>query len=152
LNRYCKNFNTVYQIWDSNKIDKPSYKFLNQKGLFEKKYGTKFSKNLVYTTDELNKRYPNAKEGDIFKLDETDTYIVRIKNNHKWFYVNKGLVDLFKNLKGKNVILVGGAYGECITDVYESMETFGVLVKYNKNYIYSAKNSNKEYHKIKTQL
>jgi len=151
LIEYSKNFSTVYQIWDSNDANKPSYKFANQKGIYIKKFGTKFSDDLVDTVKKLDEKYPNAKEGDIFEFDDVDSYVVRIANKHKWFYVPAKLAELFKSLKGKSVLVVGGADDECIRDVYEAMESFGINVKYNKAYMYSAKNSNQQVHNPKTQ-
>ena len=129
LINYAKTFKTVYQIWDSNDDQtKPSYDFGEVESI-KKKFGTKFSDELVQTVDELNKKYPNAKEGDIFEFDDVNSYVVRIKNHHSWFYVTENLAKLFNSLKGKNVTVVGGAKGECIQDVFEAMESFGVKVK-----------------------
>jgi hypothetical protein len=148
---YSKNFPTVIQIWDSNDATKPSYEFANQKGIYIKKFGTKFSEDLVDTVEKLDKKYPNAKEGDVFEFDDVDSYVVRINNNHRWFYVTEKMAKLFKKLKGKQVILVGGADKECIQDVFEAMESFGIPVQYNKAYMYSAKNNNGQMHDPKSQ-
>jgi len=147
LNQYCKNFKQVIQIWDSNKVSKPSWKFDNQVELIRKNYGTKFSNDLVHITDKLEKDNPNSKEGDVFKVG--NNYIVRIDNNHKWFYLNDDLVNLYKELKGKKVVVVGGASEECLEDVYISMRSFGINVVYNHEYIYSAETSNKQQATIK---
>ena len=151
LIEYSKKFSTVIQIWDSNDATKPSYKFANQKGIYIKKFGTKFSEELIDTVAKLDKKYPNAKEGDIFEFDDVDSYVVRIANKHRWFYVPSKMATLFKSLKGKKVIVVGGANNECIKDVYEAMESFGIKVQYNYAYIYSANNNNHQIHNPKTQ-
>jgi len=151
LIEYSKNFPTVIQIWDSNDATKPSYEFANQKGIYIKKFGTKFSDDLVQTVAGLDKKYPNAKEGDIFEFEDVDSYVVKIANKHSWFYVPAKMSKLFKTLKGKSVIATGGAWGECLQDVYEAMESFGINVQYNKAYIYSAKNNNGQNHNPKTQ-
>jgi len=147
LNLYCKKFKEVIQIWDSNKTNKPSWKFDNQSEFIRKNYGTKFSNTLVKVTDNLDEKYPNAKEGDAFKVG--DDYVVKIDNNHKWFYLNDDLQELYGELKGKKVIVTGGADSECLTDVYVSMKSFGVNVVYNHEYIYSAQTSNKQQATIK---
>jgi len=144
LIKYCDNFHTVYQIWDSNDAKKPSYTFPNQKQAVIKKFGTKFSDDLEETVEKLNKKYPNAKEGDVFEFDDINSYVVRVKNNHSWFYVPEKMAQLFKSLKGKKVIVVGGADNECLQDVFEAMESFGIKPEYNKKYIYSAKTSNQQ--------
>lgn len=151
LMEYCKKFNEVYQIWDSNNSNEPSYTFPNQKDTFIKKFGTKFSKELEKTVASLNQKYPNAKEGDIFEFDDISSYVVKVNNNHGWFYVPEKMAELFKSLKGKTVILVGGANGECLKDVYEAMEAFGIKPKYDNRFIYSAKTSNKQIFDPKTQ-
>jgi len=151
LIEYSKNFPTVIQIWDSNDATKPSYKFANQKGIYIKKFGTKFSEELVDTVAKLDQKYPNAKEGDVFEFDDVNSYVVRINNRHRWFYVPEKMAKLFTTLKGKNVELVGGADKECAKDVFEAMESFGILVQYNKGYMYSAKNNNGQIHDPKTQ-
>lgn len=142
LNKYAQTFGSVYQIWDSNKAEKPSYKFPNEKGTYVKKYGTTFSKDLEKVRDDLKQNY--TKEGDKFKFPDIDSYIVRVKNNHGWFYVPEDLADLFKSLKGKKVVCVGGADDECLKDVFEALESFGVYPTYNKKYIYSAQTSNQD--------
>ena len=162
LTDYCKNFNTVYQIWDSNKAKDTSYTFTNQKGLYQKRYGTKFSAELKEISKKLMSQ--NPQENDTFKFQDADSTVVKVDNNHGWFYVNEQLSRFFKTLKGRNVILVGGAgptdpnfykngdiqydNGECLKDIYESLESYGVNVKYNIKYIYSAKTSNKQTHTI----
>jgi len=147
LNLYCKKFKEVIQIWDSNKTNKPSWKFDNQTEFIRKNYGTKFSNDLVKVTDKLSVDYPDAKEGDVFKVG--GDYVVRIDNNHKWFYLNDELQELYGELKGKKVIVTGGADNECIEDIYISMRSFGINAIYNHEYIYSAQTSNKQQATIK---
>ena len=151
LIEYSKNFPTVIQIWDSNDASKPSYKFANQKGIYIKKFGTKFSEELVDTVAKLDAKYPNAKEGDIFEFDDVNSYVVKVANAHSWFYITEKIGNLFQSLKGKNVEIVGGAYGECIYDVFIGMKAFGINVHENKSYIYSAKNNSSQNHDPKTQ-
>ena len=163
LTKYCNNFSTVYQIWDSNKAKGPSYTFPNQKGLYEKKYGTKFSAELKDISKKLMSQ--NPQENDVFKFQDADSSVVKVDNNHGWFYVNEQLSRFFKSLNGSSVVLVGGAgptdinfyengdikydNGECLKDVYEALESYGVNVKYDKNYIYCAKTSNKQTYNLK---
>jgi len=143
LTEYSKNFNEVYQIWDSNKATEPSYKFPNEIDTIIKKYGTSFSIDLKQITQDILNSYPNAKEGDRFKLKETNSYIVRIFNNHDWFYVTEDMTKLFNKLKNRNIILVGGGDSECLKDIYISMKSFDINVEYNYKFIYSAKTNNK---------
>ena len=160
VSEYCKNFENVYQIWDSNKPKKPTYKFPNQKGLIEKKYGVKkyyskykggfnewisliFEKNIAEQILNLVKKN-SLEEGNRFKLKTGNEFLVYIGNNHKWFFVNEYLYDLFLKLKGKSVIVVGGADKECLRDVYVAAKSFNVNVIYNHEYIYSAETAGKQ--------
>ena len=151
--KYCKEFPVddsvvpakgVYQIWDANKAQNFSYNFPNTVLTIKKNYGTKFDGNIEKISNNLMNKYPNAKEGQTFKLNDENAYIVRVKNNHKWFYVNEDLYNLYLKLKGKSVVLVGGAGKECILDVYESMESFGIKPIYNHDYIYDAQNNDQQ--------
>lgn len=148
LFNYAKTFENVYQIWDSNKANFPSFKFPNQKGVYEKKYGITFSDKLKKLCDDILKEYPETKEGDIFTFKDSNSIVIRVKNNHKWFYVNEPMVNFLKSLKGKNIILTGGAASECLKDFEETLEYFNINFKKNENFIYSAETSNKDiFHK-----
>ena len=162
LDNYCEEFKEggklqgVYQIWDSNRGSKPTYKFKNQRDLIEKKFGVKkfyqkykggFNEWIHHIFDEktleqFNSRKNKFKEGDAFKIKDKNEFLVYIGNNHKWFYVNEELVDLFKKLRGKKVIIVGGAESECLEDVYIALKSFNVSPVKNHQYIYSAETGN----------
>ena len=152
LDKYCDEFADVYQIWDSNSGSKPTYKFKNQKDLIEKKYGVKkfyskykggFNEWIYYIFDEktmeqFQSRKNKFKEGDAFKIKDKNEFLIYIGNNHKWFYVNEELVELFKKLRGKKIIICGGAESECLDDVYIALKSFNVNPVKNHQYIYSA--------------
>jgi len=155
IDKYCKEFKSVYQVWDSNKTKKPTYKFTNQVDTIEKQFGIKkyydkleggfnewvskvFDKPIGDNLLKLLKT-KKIKEGDKFKLKkDKDEYLVYIENEHSWFYVNSELVKVFKSLKNKSIVIVGGAGEECIRDLYISAESFGVKTTYNHEYIYDA--------------
>jgi len=142
LTNYCNDFKIVYQIWDSNNgILKPSYSFPNEKLTVEKKFGKNFLNKNVKSWMEKNL---NLEEGKKTKIKGREEWIVRVKNNHGWFYVNENLTKLFLNLKGKNIIIVGGADNECLEDVYIAAKSFGVNPIYNHEFIYSAETTNKQ--------
>jgi len=152
LDAYCEDFPVVYQIWDSNRGSKPTYKFKNQKDFVEKKFGVKslYSKfkggfdewiQTIFDEKTLNQflsKKNKFKEGDAFKIKDKNEFLVYIGNNHKWFYVNEELVSLFQKLRGKKVIVVGGADSECLEDIYISAKSFNLNPVYNHQYIYSA--------------
>lgn len=148
--KYCKEFPAdnngrgVYQIWDANKAQVQSYNFPNTVQTIKKNYGTKFDNNIKNIALKLEQKYPQAKEGEIFKLNNRNAFLVRVNNNHKWFLVNEELYNLYLKLKGKTVIVVGGADDECLEDVFISMKSFGINPIYNHNYIYSAKTNDNQ--------
>jgi nicotinamidase-related amidase len=144
LNEYCKEFKEVYQIWDSHKAQKPTWKFNNEVKAITKKYGTTYDSLLKSICDKLENKYPSAKEGDKFTSKEIDGIITRIKNKHKWFHAGEELVNLFKSLKGRTVIVAGGATGECTSDIIATAESLGVKCVINYDYTYSAKTSNQQ--------
>jgi len=142
--KYCEEFpkgteendiRGVYQIWDANKATGFTYTFPNQVLTIKKNYGTKFNASIKQSALKLPQ---DSKEGKLFKFKNTNRYLVKINNNHKWFYVNDDLYNLFQKLKGKKVIVIGGADMECLSDVYISMKSFGVNPVYNHDYIYNA--------------
>lgn len=154
LKKYCNEFDKVYQIWDSNKTKKPTYKFPKQVSSLEKQFGVKkyykdldngfeewifdiFDKKIADNILKLLKR-KEINEGDKFKLKNKEEYLVYINNEHKWFFVNSNLVKVFKSLKNKSIVMVGGAGDECIRDIYISSKSFGVRPIYNHEYIYDA--------------
>lgn len=163
LNNYCKSFDKVYQVWDNHvegtNVDKDYlydkdpdvelnddlYKFPNQVEKIEKRYNydvdADFYKNIldIKTYKEIkSKEADNSlKRGDVFKTKE-ETYLIYIGNNHKWYHVGKKLQDIFLELSGKEVIMVGGSDQECFLDVETAAKSFGVRVKRNPKYIYSA--------------
>jgi len=166
LDDYCEDFPSgktdlkgVYQIWDSNRGSKPTYIFKNQRDFVEKKFGVKkfyskykggFKEWIYYIFDDKTLEKFFAKkdkfnEGDLFKIKDKNEYLVYIGNNHKWFYVSEELVKLFEKLRGKKVIICGGADSECLEDVYTAAKAFNVNPIYNHQYIYSAETGKKDY-------
>jgi len=162
LDKYCEEFPNekelkgVYQIWDSNRGSKPTYKFKNQRELVEKKFGVRkfYSKykggfdewtHHIFdekTLEQFQSRKNKFKEGDAFKVKDKKEFLVYIGNTHKWFYVNDELVELFQKLRGKKVVVCGGADGECLEDVFIALKSFNVKPIYNHKYIYSAETGN----------
>jgi hypothetical protein len=145
INKYCEQFpkddnagKGVYQIWDANKAQNFSYNFPNTLQTIKKNYGTNFDNRIKKIAEDLMRKYPKCKEGQQFKLKNENTFLVRVNNNHKWFFVNEELYNLYLKLKGKSVILIGGADDECLEDVEVSMKSFGINPKYNHDYIYNA--------------
>ena len=163
LMKYCKNFTEVYQLWDNHvdgkNVDKDYlfdenpdipvhmdlYNFPNQKDIIEKRYN--YDVDVDFYKDILDKEtFEKIKEkergndlevGEIFETKE-GTALVYIGNNHKWFQVPKKLYDLFKNLKSREIIIVGGADSECLSDIYISAQSMGLNIKRDWKYIWTA--------------
>ena len=142
IHNYAEDFKDVYQIWDSNNgVEAPTYDFPNEKAKIEKKFGKNFFNDRL---KKFIKEHDSETEGSIFKIKNKNEYLVRVKNNHGWFYINEKLVELFKKLKGKKVVMIGGADQECISDLYVAAKALGVIPIYNHELMYSAETSNKQ--------
>ena len=158
LKKYCKEFKNVYQIWDSNKTKKTTYKFPNQIMTLEKQFGVKkyykkleggfnewiktiFDENVADNILKLLKR-KEIIEGQKFKLKNKEEYLVYIDNEHSWFFINSNLTKTFKSLKNKTIVIVGGAGDECLRDIYISCKSFGCNPIYNHEYIYDVTYNN----------
>ena len=163
LKNYCKKFESVYQIWDNHvdgknvdkdylydenpdiPVHKDLYRFPNQKDLIEKRYNydvnVDFYKKIlskeVYTDLKQKETNKQLKRGDTFNTKE-GTFIIYIGNNHKWYHLPKKLQELFTKLKGQEVVMVGGSDSECFLDVETAAKAFGVKIKRDFKYIYSA--------------
>lgn len=142
LYEYCKDFDEVYQIWDSNEAKKPTFKFPNQVKSIKKKFGKKFLDKKIQ--NKLKKLTSKKSEGEYVELKGVDGYFVRIENNHDWFLVSDELLEIFRKLKNKKVIITGGADQECLKDLYVAGETFGIKFIYNHNFIYSSETKQKQ--------
>jgi len=166
VKKYSEKFNSVYQIFD-NHVDgknpdkeylyddepevkddhKDLYEFKNQKDVIEKRY--RYNVNVDFFKKILNKDVFNKikekednkqlNRGEMFPTTEGN-HIVYVGNNHAWFDIPKKLYNLFIELKGQEVVIIGGADNECIMDIITAAKSLGVNVIENKDYIYSAKN------------
>ena len=137
-------------------VHKDLYHFPNQTDLIEKRYNydvdADFYKKVL--TPETYKEVSDKedanelKRGDFFPTNE-GTLIVYVGNNHKWYHMPKKLHELFTEVaeaqsmneglsEVRDVILVGGADGECLTDVETAAEAMCVKLRLNHKYIYSA--------------
>jgi hypothetical protein len=164
LSKYCNQFQNVYQCWDNHvegkNVDKDYlydkdeeaqvdhhdlYEFPNQKDVIEKRYrydvDVDFFKNLLddktYQTMKVKEKNKQLKRGEMFKTSK-GTYLIFIGNNHNWFECPKKLYELFEELKGQNVTIVGGADSECLQDIYITAESMGLKIKRDWKYIYTA--------------
>ena len=163
LKRYCKNFKSVYQIFD-NHIDGKNvgvdylyndnpeipihpdlYTFKNQIDIIEKRYNydvdADFYKKIldkkIYNEISDKEERELLKKGDIYKTKE-GTIITYIGNKHKWFHCPKKLYNILNSLKDKSIEIVGGSDSECLDDVFTTAESLGVKIKRNHRYIWSA--------------
>ena len=170
LKKYCKKFDMVYQIYDNHvegknpdkdylyKENPPSpvtgdlYKFSNQVDIIEKRY--RYDVDIDFFKSELTssqlKEIAEREKNDDIKVGEyfhtkKGTILVFINNNHNWFECPVKLYNLLLEMKGKEVIMVGGADRECFTDVEITAKSLGVKVKRNDKFIYSAMGCQFEY-------
>lgn len=161
LKKYALTFDKVYQIWDNHHDknhdkdylydDNPDipvtgdlYDF-NNDILVEKRYNydvdVTFYKKILDTNiyNKIKDKEDNKQlvKGDYF-ITKYGTIIVYIGNNHNWFHAGKKLINIFNDIKGKTVTMVGGSNNECYEDLITTAEALGVIVKRNERYIYSA--------------
>lgn len=165
LKKYCEKFKDVYQIWDNHvngknvdkdylydenpdiPVEKDLYQFPNQRDLIEKRYNydvdADFYKKIlsddVYKDIKEKEENNSLQRGDTFNTKE-GTFLIYIGNNHKWYHLPKKLQELFTELKGKEVVMVGGSDQECYLDIETAAKAFGVKIKRDFKYIYSADN------------
>jgi len=161
LNQYCNDFDKVYQIFDNHHEGKNPdkdflydetpdienkddlYKFKNQVDLIEKRYNydvdADFYKKILSeeTYNQIKSKEGNLKRGEYFKTTE-GTIIVYIGNNHQWYHVGKKMINLFDEIKGKYIVIVGGSKNECILDIMVAAKALGLKIFKNDKYIYSA--------------
>lgn len=149
LNTYCNEFNRVFQIYDTNKKNSPDYIFNNQTKAYGKQYGDKlsiddvpgyFPLNMQDTIKKILTNIPD--EGQMFETMYNDYWVyvgAQHDGGHEWFLCNKELANLFKSFakQQRKIMLVGGAGGECIKDIYVTLKAFGVSVEYNFEHVYS---------------
>jgi hypothetical protein len=163
VKNYCKEFKSVYQVFDNHvdgkKVDKDYlydknpeipvhddlYHFPNQVDLIEKRYNYDVNVDFyrkvldkdVYKEIKSKEENRELKRGDFFKTKE-GTIIVYIGNNHVWYHCGKKLYNLFSKLKGQEVVMIGGSDQECFLDIETTAKSLGVKIKRDFKYIYSA--------------
>lgn len=141
----------LYDEDPDGRTDDDLYEFTNQIDLIEKRYqydvDADFYKrvldNDVYKDVKSKEENNELIKGDFFPTKE-GTIIVFIDNRHRWFHCPKKLYELFIEISDaqiddeKEVTIVGGADGECITDIEVAAKSLGVKLKRDERYIYSA--------------
>lgn len=142
LSNYCENFDKVFQIWDTHNNVKPSESFPKEEECIPKKFGKNCFSPAVKSF--IQKIEDSTEEGKVFSLKNDNGYIIRVDNNHDWFYINPEIVKLINDIKNDDVTLVGGAEGECLEDVYQTFLAFDVNTIIDHKYTYSAKTKNSD--------
>ena len=146
INNYCRNFHQVYQIWDDHDESQPSWKFNNECATLRKHYGVDqpdgeiHDYSAYFEGDELKKVMDIVKSGveepALFKRKDGN-YAVLVFGSHKWFLPTKELVDSLL-LINDDIILVGGAEGECLKDIEVLLGLLGKTYNVNYEYTYAA--------------
>lgn len=132
------------------------YDFPNQADIIEKRYNydvdADFYKNVlsdeVYREVSEKEDAGQLRKGDFFPTKE-GTLIIFVGNNHRWYHMPKKLHELFEEFaqaqslnesvgKVRDVVLVGGADGECLEDVKTAAQAMGVKIRMDRKYVYSA--------------
>lgn len=157
INDYCADFPEVYQIWDDHYTKSPSWKFYNETAKLKKHYGTDTPTGdikdytSVFNPNDIKEAMEIAKPGEIAmpKIFNTKdgNYVIRvIGGNHKWFFVSKEMYDVLSHISN-DIVLVGGAEGECLKDVQVLLDILGKTYRNEERYCYNAKDKNDDYFK-----
>lgn len=74
---------------------------------------------------------------DFLWEDKDNNILIRSNGVNDTFLIPKEMVSTFRELKHEKVTLVGGAFGACLTDIFDALRYFSVNVKINKKITYS---------------
>lgn len=151
INEYCLNFNKVYQIWDDHDADSPSYTFNNEFQTIRKHFGVDKSDGELDNLEEIFDSLELQKVNNILNSDiieqtlfktKTDEYAILVNGSHKWFFPSKELTDAVNNINS-DIILVGGAEGECLYDIEVMLKLLNKKFSVNLEYTYNAQDEAK---------
>jgi hypothetical protein len=168
INKYCENFENVYQIWDGHKydpnlktnivIENPTWTFPNQKEDFRKVYGTTASEDVKELCRTANKMltspkerekygYITIKEGSRLNVDD-DFNLLKADDKADRFLVkisNKHnwfyvneKIAEFLLKFNESAVILGGADYECLTDLIVTIKSFAITLQRKEDLIYSA--------------
>lgn len=156
IDDYCKNFHQVYQIWDDHEAESPTWHFSNQIVALQKHYGVDqpdgeiLDLNAYFSGDELNKvndaLASEIKKPAIFKTNDGN-YAILVLGSHKWFLPTKELVETLLIIND-DIILIGGAEGECLKDIEVLLKLLGKTYNVNYEYTYAANETLKNTQKM----
>jgi len=148
---FAGQFETVYQIWDSNDdIQSPSYEFENQVDTIVKKYGGDVDESdMEGMTDDSRERFASDHKNEDysgryeFKTGEVLFFIGMGEGEepgHMWFRVSKEYMNFLNELQRLNadVVLVGGGKWECIYDVEITLQESGINYNYNDELVFDS--------------
>ena len=149
---YCRQFQRVFQVWDSHKTDRSSYEFPKQVRAVSKLYG--FDVDSIdfddYVMPDVAERMRLDITGKVLTkgtayADKRGGAIVYVGGGHEWFWCPPQLTAMLKGIakQKRKCVLVGGAAGECLEDVYQAARAFGVDAEINNNFTYSARDREK---------
>jgi hypothetical protein len=141
IKELCETFDEVYQIWDSNDVNSPDFKFPNEVDRIRKEYGGFLAEEDIDDYEFSEKDKARLKEGfaenhfnqgELFANGTAPNrnwfLYVGDTANHPWFIFEEKLFQLFEELKneGKTAILCGGARMECLYDIEILAEAVGL--------------------------
>lgn len=143
---YAKGFDYVYQIWDAIDVNEPSYHFPNEIRTIEKTYGGDIMEEDAadyFEEPELGrflKDWDNAELEDNVYTTKDGGGVFYIAGVHEWFIASSELIELFEELRNSeaDLIVVGGAEGECLTDITTALDTMDIPYEVNRDYTYRA--------------
>lgn len=149
---YSRQFQRVFQVWDSHDAERSSYEFPNQVRSVSKLYG--FDIDTVdfddYVMPDVAAKLRSDIQNNALKkgtayMEKRGGAIIYVGGGHKWFHCPAPLAAILKSLgkSRRKVYLAGGAFGECLEDIYQAAIAFGCVAEISKDYTYSAKDREK---------
>lgn len=149
---YSRQFQRVFQVWDSHKAERHSYEFPNQVRSVTKLFGFDADNvdfNNYVMPDVAARLRDDIKNKSLVKgtayIDKRNGAIVYVGGGHEWFHCPAPLAAILKSIgqSKRKVMLVGGAAGECLEDVFQAARAFGCDAEIYEQLTYSAKDREK---------
>jgi len=146
IRKYAEKFDYVYQIWDDTKAQAPSYKFPNEIKAIKKTYGGQMTQDVINKYFDGDNQIKIQKDFDAQKYPDTmypakdGSVFFYVGLSHEWFHATSEMFKFFESLQNLNteIILVGGAVGECIEDVAGALHIMEIPHKIEHLYTYHA--------------
>lgn len=146
IDDYCLNFPFAIQIWDDHKAKGPDKKFNNEVFAIQKHYGVDHADGEIH---DYSKYFDDKTYQDVISMVKSNVvqpkmwktkdgnFAVLVNGSHKWFFPTEEMVTILDSITG-DIVLVGGAEGECLKDIEVLLQLLGKKYTVNRKYCYNA--------------